>query len=457
MFGRLDNGASIEQKHGAHAPTEWNKEGDFSDHYNSGADLNRCVHYKRNKEEIFIGGYRNTDNIKIIYRSENNSKQLLEKCYDLEIPVEDDLIGGIKLYSNNKIHLTTFINAIASIASLPKQTADNIISLLPTTLSQEEYKSDAGDASKWFAKKDLGSTTYVNLKALKDDENIFVGQHESTDEIRIIYRNKKKTTALKEKCLELEIPIVETLTGGAILNSNNKTMLIAFLNAIDSVTPISEQVKNKIIASFPATLKQEEFKSEARSKWIKEGDFFRHYYSGASLNRCVTYKNLKALRNEEEIFIGGYHNTEEKQIAYHNKNKEVLDSIKSKCVEQGLSVKYNSYIDDHIRFYSSNNSQLATFIKVIDSERLLGKVVNDEMQQIFGVNPANIKIKNQQDRLNDLIRRIISAEVNNVRAGLSETPRHSNTSFTIFGRITLPDEKKSEHVPELRSKSVRKS
>lgn len=378
----------------------WVKEGDFSRYYNSGANLNRYVEFKNKKtdETLFIGGYKRTDHLQIIYRNKELAKTLLERCYDLEIPVEDDLIGGVILNSNNKSFIALFINTIAEMTAIPIETRDEMLASIPASLEEHEFKSESIASPRWIKEGSGEFVTYKNLKALRDREEIFIGTYPSTDEVRIIYSNKKLAPQLLEKCRALEIPVEDDLIGGLILNSNNKKILTAFIDAIDAMTPISKQEKNQILTSFPWYLRDEEFKSSSNSisKWIKEGDFSRYIKTGTPLKKMVTYKNVKALIHHEEIFVGGYSKTDEIRIIYKNKNKQDLNEIISRCRYLNIPVKVDGFLDDVI-LDSNDKNHLMGLMDVINSVRSLDKEIVEDFRKIV---TENVEQESSFDNIN---------------------------------------------------------
>ncbi len=450
-----------EYKSEAHDKSFWLKEGDFSlikGKHLTGSELIRDVTYKnlkalKDREHIFIGAYNNTNNVKIIYRNKHKSKTLLKKCYELEIPVEDDLLGGIILNTDNKVLIDTFIRAIDGITPISEKLKNEIRDSLPATLREEEFKSTRGVISHWLREGDferysganlVRSISYKNTKNLQNKEQIFIGTYKDTSDLRIIYRNKDedKADALLKICYQLEIPVRDGLIGSVSLQSANKQVIMAFINAIDLITPIDEQCKKEIQTLLPSNLKDEEFKSrpEDVSKWIKEGDFARVYDSGAELNRSVRYKNTRTLKDEEEIFIGGYRNTESKQICYQNKNKEILNAIEKKCKSLNLPIDYDSLCHT-IRLSSSEKLQLASFILIIDSERTLGQDIYKDISNSLHQSTIH-KRPHHFNFLSSLIMDLKSLsdtlESPSQKAGLF------TSSHSMFGGRRSPDEKKHE-------------
>lgn len=124
---------------------------------------------------------------------------------------------------------------------------------------------------------------------------------------------------------------------------------------------------------------------EEKPTWIKEGDFTRYFNSGADLNRSVTYKNVKALENQEEIFVGGYAGTEQIKIRYGTMNRVALDEVASRCRHLSIPVE----VEEHISFpsvvtiLSDNEDYLMGLMDVIHSVRSLdGDILGDFRQLV---------------------------------------------------------------------------
>jgi hypothetical protein len=117
------------------------KRGNFSNTFNSGADLIRSVEYvdSEHQETIFIGGYRGTDSVQIAFSTKNRDLlvDLIAKFRALNLEVSNldsefliiDL-GTIRISTENKESLSKFLDTIDEMNPIGKEVKKEIYDTL---------------------------------------------------------------------------------------------------------------------------------------------------------------------------------------------------------------------------------------------------------------------------------------------------------------------------------------
>jgi hypothetical protein len=387
------------QRNKLESKSQWKQSGDFFKLlHDMSCSLNHMVTYKNDKNELTICGYSHTDNIRIIFRNKEIIKQIIETCHTLEIPVENDLIGGSILTSNNQYMIKHYLEVIDSFIPLPTDMKEQIKKILPQSLVRAPYKSQPKDVVNWYGEADFSvycsysraplnrQGNFQNLKKLHDQEEIFVGGYRNSEKIRIRFRTKNQNALKKvfdqSKLLNLPLEEVGLLNEDVVwIKTNSEKEIQQFFEIIDTVTksygkpppptPLEKVMDNvheasqevaiaavsHAFTSLPdhfVELTPENERSLIQKITATMADNL--IYSGAKLmiNGDISLTNGLALCSSAAITKGMMLNDNKKGMAPRSYGKEDLEMIAKMaaqgyliCVMQSQLEKLSQHVSDH--------------------------------------------------------------------------------------------------------------